>query len=754
MSHELALQSSSTALAAIAQPAFSVPVADLTEFAGHPEARRTEVTFTLQLLERIHALRGPGNFTKAVATIAAQNKHRMRGCSAPSLIRKYYAYMGSVTAERSGGDWRVLVAGYKGPSSQPEKFVQEIRRVCECNHRSMAEALQQLRERWAAGEEIPGYGNWISHYEQLYPDRPLPKVWPRGFYPQGWSIDNLRRYGPSKGARTLYQRGIAAAKKHFPSVIRDTSQLRPMERIVIDDFQLGCNCLFAGDGIHKPEIAPVAGLLAMCVGTRRKLHRGLGAMITREEKQKDGSIKKVRSGIRRVDVQMLIHDILQKYGLPDYTITILCENATASIAPELKLAMETLFDGHVRVETTGLIEHRTLTNGFMEHGGKPWEKGWVESTFNKLWNILGATKGYKGSNARLNGPADMDEKMRYTRLLIGQGDGALNLPPEAIAQLRTPFLSVAELERAFDWALALCDERTEHRYLGFERVTEFLLEEHGEPQPFSSLALLSPEAQLQVQPVERMESPVERWHRLAFNVTWTPIPASVLALLLLTPKKVEYRNNALTFVHAGVGFSYTDPEGKILRRYQEGTEFLCYLDLNSPENLHVATMTGAYVGTLQRLGGRRGMIDVRDKEALSAEAGRNREIVNRELADLRTRHAGEEAQLLADRQHNDAIVAAHKVATAGMTKAERIGLAAGEAAQASFEAKEKAKAVAKANRPTSMHKASKGLSDLLHADDQGAPVAEPVTYAPPLDSSDDDADDRPAESGRTSLRDL
>jgi hypothetical protein len=691
MNTALSTQNACTPPAIAKAPTFRIPVGDIGEFATLPEARRVEVQFKLGLLERLHALRGPGSFCKAAATIAAQARHQMRGASQGTLIRAYYRYMGS------GGDWRSQVAGYHGPSKQPEDFKQEIRRRCELNHRSVQEALRQLRQAWADGASIPGYGTWIEYYANQYPERPIPKAFPRGFYPQGWSLRNLRHYGPSKATRTLFQRGIAAAKAHFPSVKRDPSKLRPMEVVVIDDFVLDCNCVWPGDKSFPAQIAPVAGLMAMCVGTRYKLIWGLGPQLEREEKQPDGTIKKVRCGIRRVDVQVLLHDLFAKFGLPEYTVTILCENATASIAPELELALGTLFEGRVKIERTGLIDNRCLTNGFIERGGKPWEKGWIESAFNALWNVMGAMPGYKGSNARLNGPADMEAKINYSKLLIGHGEKSLNLPPEEIIKLRLPFPSPEAVERAFAWAVATVDSRTDHKYIGFDHVTEFLLEEGGEPQPFTSLALLPPSAQMQVQLVERNESPMERWARLAQASHFQPIPLSVLALLLLTPKRVEFKNNAVGFTHDKVGYTYIDSESRCLAGYDEGTEFLAYFDQKAPELLHLAALDGSYVGTLTRLGGRRGAIDIRDKEALSVAGGQVAELVNRAKEEIRSRHGDADAQLALDRAHNAAIVQEYKARTAGLSKAERLAAAATKTETAQRLERETKKAIAKAS---------------------------------------------------------
>jgi len=707
----------------LAQPlSFSVPIADMTAFSELPEARRTEVQVYLKLIERVHALRGPeASLERAVQTVAATSRHIMRGCSPVNLRRKYDAFF-SLDEDGKPIGWRGLVAHFKAPSSQPDAFKNYVKKVAEENQRSQTQAFELIRQQWRDGHPIPGYGTWIEHHIRIYPMRPVPKICPRLFFPTGWSIRNLRNMAPNKGARMLALRGTAAAKKFFASMKRDPSGLRPFEMIVIDDFELDCMCVFPGDTTHKPQIGRVAGLLAMDVATRRKLHWGIGQRLERTEEQPDGTVKTVRTGITRVDVQLLLHGLFAKYGMPEYIVTILCENAAAAISPELELALTTLFEGRVRVERTGLIDHKTLSNGYCEKGGKPWEKGWIESTFNLLWNKLGNMPGYKGSNQRLNAPGDLDAKIAYTKLLLGQGERALNLPPEKIILLRLPFPSPQAVEQAFAWACSASDCNDNHRYLGFERVTEYVIEEGADPVPFTALALLPPEAQALVTPVPRMETSLERFGRLMMNVTMHAIPPSVLALMLLTPKKVTYRNHAVTFVHDRAGYSYLDGAGNVLRDVQDGTEFLGYVDLKAPEQLHLATLKGAFVGTLTRLGGHKGMIDIRNKAALKEGAALQATVFNRELATVRERHADQDAQLAQDRAHNAALVEQHKIETGGMSAAEKIAAAAGENAARKYEEDKRA---AKAARPVPAQVAGKGLADLLH--DEGTPAPATIT---------------------------
>lgn len=663
----------STSSAITTAPSFAVPTADLADFRTHAEARRSEVLYTLRVLSRLHSRIAEVGKMRALKEIASLHRHAMPGLSAVSLDRKYKAYLAL--------GWRGIVRNLKGPSQQPDKFIQEVKRMAELNHRSIEEALEQLRERWQAGEEIPGYGTWIDYYDKKFPERPVPKTWPRGFYPAGFSVRNLRRYGPTKGGRVLFQRGVAASKGHFPSVKKDPSSLRALELITIDDFELDALCVFPGDQQHAPQVGRVAGLLAVDVATRRKLVWGLGQALLREEPQPDGTVKTVRTGITRVDVQHLIFQLFERYGLPDYTVTLLVENAAAAISPELELCLETLFDGRVKVRRTGLINQKTLTNGFCEKGGKPWEKGWIEATFAQLWNYLGAIKGYKGANQRLDKPAGLDDAIRYTKLLLGQGDRGLNLPPEAITQLRAPFLNQAELEAAFAWAVGLSEKRTKHNYIGFERITEFQIEEGQDPVSINELALLPPERQLQVTPIERSESSLERWGRLIRDAQIQTVPKAVLSLLLLTPIKAKYRNHAVTFTVSKEGYTYLDTAGDVLADYTDGTEFLVYFDRTNPDVVQLCDLKGNYLGELRRLGGRRGMVDIRDQAAIAEAAAMTKTVFNRAVAELRQRHAGADAQLAADRAHNDAVVAAHREATADMSKAERIAAAVGERRQ-------------------------------------------------------------------------
>lgn len=665
--------------------AFYVPPADLSEFTELSKRRREEVLGTLAVLRELAELIPSVGKMAALSLVAAS--HAGHGMSPVSLGRKYKKFL-----EKG---WRGLVKGYKGPGTtvKPKAFVQEVKRVAEVNHRSKREAYRQLRERWAAGESIPGYGNWREFYSAKFPDRTIPSAFPRDFYPAGWSLDNLDRYGPSRAARSLFQRGIGGSKAFFPSIIRDTSALRPLEVITFDDFVLDCYCVFPGDAHHRPQIGTVAGLAAMDVGTRRMIHWGLGQSLERTETADDGTTRTVRSGIRGVDVEVFLQTLFATYGLPEYQVTILCERGTASISKELEEKFTHLFGGRVRVERTAMIEHRSVSNGFVERGGTPWSKGMMESAFNGMWNILGSMKGYKGSNERLNAPSGLKDKISVTRMFLGYGRDAEQLPPEVVEQLRLPFPDIEECRRAFALAVALRDSRADHNYRGFDRVTEFIQLEGESPRPFRELALLTQEEQRQVQVIDRSETSLERWDRLARGVSFEPIPAAALAIFLLDHISVKSRGNQVTFSHRKVGYTYIDPTGEVLDDTREGEELHIYLDPNAPEEVQVTAADGAFLGKLVRLGGRRGAVPFLDQAAVKEAREQVGQIVKRQLAEHNERHAELNAQFAADRDHNQQVVAQFKRETAELSELEKIAASRGQTARASAERKQRAAAL-------------------------------------------------------------
>lgn len=683
---------------------FAIPVADNEEIAERLQrpGEREELVFTLRLLERVHELSRASerNFIARLRDLAAAYRHRPN-CSWQTLHRKWKAYV------ESGGNWRVLLKNYRAADGQPPEFVEFLRGLIEQNARSVSAACRALREDiWAEGLPVPGYGTWREWFAAQWPMQDVPERFPR-VWPEGWHPRNLSRYKSSKAARLLFQRGLAAAHGQLPTLRRDTSRLRPLEWIVIDDFELDVMCLF--DGAHapnrRPQLAYVSGLMAMCVGTRKKLAWGLRPQEEFVEQQKDGTFKKRRRNLVAYDVQSLLFQIFNTYGLPDYTVTIVCENATASISPALELMLTTLFEGKIVVRRTSMIEHKTLANGFIERGGTPWEKGWIESEFNYLWNQFCTQSGYKGSNERLNAPGWFAEQKADALRLLNGGESKVPLPPELAAQLRTPFQSVEQLMDAFKFVVERSEQRTKHRMQGFDRVTEFCwpkraelappegIDEHA-PNPFSALALLPPQQQAMMVPVQRMEAPVERFERFSLQHPRTALRKETLQLFLLQPNRAKWRRHAVTFTRDGAGYSYVDDEN-LLAGVPEGSEVLAYVDPADTSAALVTLADGRRIGTLRMLGNSSRGVDITDEEAVGEARARRAKIVNRVIAEVRSRplHQLADARLAEDRAHNAAIVKSWSEHAPELTEADRLALKHSHVAAEQQKKRAKAKAL-------------------------------------------------------------
>lgn len=722
----------------VGAPSFCVPVRDLGEFGALKPKWRQEIVQTLGVLRQAHALRVRGGYAWISGTLQLAVSHRhLRGMSAVRIRAKYKAYT------EAGGDWRALVKGYKSPGGLPPAFISYLKGLIEQSPRGAAAAISHLRdELWPNGASIPGYGTWSEWFAATWPEQPLPRRWPR-VYPAGWHPDNLARHKSSRAARALMQQGIAHAHNFLPKLKRDTSALRPMEIIVIDDFEIDHPCAFSGEPLLglKAQICPAGGLLAKCVGTRKTLARLLGPRPLRDVRQQDGTIKQVRWNVRALDVQALLYAVFRDHGLPDYDVTILCETRSATISPATEQFLLIAFGGRVRVQRTSLIEHRTLANGFVESGGTPWEKGWIESDFNFNWNQLALRlDGWKGSNQRLNGPANIAAKELYTMRFLGADEAGkkFNLPPEIIDLLRLPFPNLATMERSFDEVLAAGDRRTRHRFNGFDKVTEYRwknpalpapdgIDAHA-PNPIEALAVLSPDQQEQLMvPEERNESPLERWHRLSLDHPRRDLAPAVLALFLLTPNKATWRSHAVSFTRDKVGYSYVDEKG-LLADVPERTELLAYVDFTDPASAMVTHLDGRPVGVLRMMGDSPRGVDITDPEATDKARGQRRRVLENILAELRERplHQEADARIVAADAHNEHVVATYRAGMADVPQAEQIAAARGDIVAKETAAKADAQAV---------QRTVKRAAAQIDADDEAA--LRGTTPAPAAASDDD-----------------
>lgn len=623
---------------------YAIPAGDASDFSELKPREQARIKVLLACFEEMEA----GSVVTTSNVLAFKLRH-LAGFSAPNLRKHYYAW-------RERG-WKALRRHYdNGKDPVPEEFKAYFRALAEQNGRSVRQAMELLYRRWAAGEHIPGYGTWAEWYMTTYQDRDLPRVCPE--MPEGWLKSNLYAIAPTRAQRSLKTRGIAAAKAHLPSLVRDTSNLLPLQLVTIDDFEVDQLC-FYHDPVKKVRaICRMSGILAMDVATRRVL----GLILKPRLEDEAGRTK----SITRAEVRLLLYGILRDYGVPRHGMTILAENAAAAVTAETEMTFSNLFGGKIAVTRTTMIADKVITNGFIERGGKPWLKGWIESGFNLMHNIAATLPGQKGASY-VTKPGDLEEKRRIAERLIGTGPQDANLSDEQLARARLPFKSPGELCDAYLQIFAIMENRTNHKMVGFEKVIEWRLNDGDIWRDWESLATVTEAEQLQAQIRDRLQSPRERWSALWPKVECDAIEAHVLMMLLLTPKRATLKGHHLTFTHNSQGFTFLVKPDSPIAQERNGAEVLCYFDPANAEHAHVCRLDGRPLGEVKRLG----KVDIANPEACTDAERQLAELYGSVLASVRARplHQLENARAAEDAKVNAALVqeAATQRNAAGVT---------------------------------------------------------------------------------------
>lgn len=618
------IQAPAGEIVAFTAGAFAPAPNELDEWKKLTDAERERINLLLSCFQRMAA----GNVRAQSLVLAMQLSH-LRGYSAETLVRLYYAFKAQ--------GWRGLVRGYSGPQQVPDEFKEWFRAQCLKNSRSIRAQIDIVRRLWEAGESIPGYGTWQEWFLTKMPDRDLPSRCPG--YPKGWSQSTFYTMQPPKAERALATRGYAAAKKDMASMVRDPSGLLPLQFVVIDDFETDQLCAY------ERQIRRMAGLLAMDVATRRKLKIG---MKPRVENSDTGRME----AINRNEVRYLIYSLIAEWGLPmEYPMTIICENASAAIEKELQDAMKGLFGGRIRVTRTGLIDCRTVENGFVQGGGKPWEKGWIESAFNLMHNTAAVLPGQKGANYTKK-PAELAAKVLYAERLLSTGQQGLNLTDEEVARIKLPFMSAEEMISAYEIVFRLMESRTDHKLLGFDTVQEWRLDEAHNWESMEKLALVPCEQHEGLAVRERMESPLERWEKLnrRADCQRVKIDEAALAALLLTPKKAKLRNGRVTFTHNKVGYTFADQAAYVLNE-REGEDVTAFFDEQNPDRVHIFNAKGAFVQTIKRLG----PVDITNPVAMRQTAAAIKTLENQTFAAVREKTQDQAREIAGMVANNEAV---------------------------------------------------------------------------------------------------
>lgn len=629
---------------------YAIPAEDTAKGGAWDVLKQKERDRVNVLLDCFRQLEAAPNLSHEIEALAFRLRH-VKGFSAGTLKAAYYKWL------KHG--WKSLRrTGYTvNRSPLPPEFILFWRALCECHGRSIVTALDELLKLWFAGKPVPGYGElqadgktraegtWLDWWHREHPLEDAPALCPG--VPEGWSKSTLYEVGPTRIERRWATRGLAAVKPLLPALIRDTSKLLPLQLLTMDDFETDQWAFARNPRTRELQLVKVTGIAVMDVATRRVI----ALLMKPRFRDEDGK----QEAITRAEVRLLFFQVLRDYGIPHCGQTWLVENAAAAITSELELTTRNLFGGRIQITRTGLIHDKVFANGFIERGGKPQQKGWIEARYNLVHNRADALPGQKGANYLVK-PGDLEAKLQYAGHLIGQGRDDAQLTDEQISRLRLPFKSAEELIAFYMSELfPRLDARVEHKMGGFEVLRRWRRSVHDTWHEFEELAGVAPEEYptLEWFPRELRESSRMRWDRLIKQVRCEKIAEQVLMMLLLTPKQVKTRKTGVTLTHNGKGYSFADKRALELR-IPEGTDVLCYFDPARPHSVHICDLEGRHLVELKSL-----TVDITDAAAMDSATAEISALYNSILSTIRARplHAAADQQRLEDRKHNDAIVA-------------------------------------------------------------------------------------------------
>ncbi len=432
--------------------------------------------------------------------------------------------------------------------------------------------------------------------------------------------------------------GRKAAYAHQMPLLRDRSKLKPFQYVAIDDFWIDQQIIFMG--ASKPQVCRAIGLLALDVATGRDLAFFLKPRLTRE----DGT----REGICRDEVRKLLLILFELHGVPaDYPVTLIVEKATVAVSPALEEALRQATGGHVKIARTGIVDDALLPHGFKERGGKPQEKGWVESFFRLVHTTAGHLPGQTGSRYE-NLPGDTAMTVHYVKQLIKRA----GVDPDLLARLDWPLLKFEEAQAAYRELLRLLSHRTDHRLQGFEKFTRWRYGPGEDWRPIEELKRLPAAVAHSAQIMEERESPSARFDRLLSQVRMVKLPPEALLSLYDYPRPARIRSGRIIIEDRNLSIdpiTFWEEKSEVLEKYS-GESFDAHLarDLSA---VHL-TKSGRYIGSVERYTAP-SLDDPAALGRLSGQVHRQRE---RDVSTVRRDLAHHDERLQSMREHNEEVL--------------------------------------------------------------------------------------------------
>lgn len=568
---------------------------------------------------------------------AAFKRRAMRYFGFSSIRDKYYAYL------KSGGNWRVLARLWVGrKSSIPPEFKKWLIALAARTDRndSMKSVIYAVKRMWLSNTDIPGYGEPRAWWAKNRPNRDFPTraVMFDEDFPTGWTDRNLFNLLPKqRTALTLAKRGFAAAHGQLRAqLLRDTSKLRPMQLITFDDVRLDIMALCDYDGEVQP--CYIHAIFALDVGSRKIVSWLIKPRLARD----DGT----HMGLDRRDTKALLLGLLGGAMPADYKVRFLMENASATLEAEDRRLLQSVFRDNIEFDATGLTRFDLIKScGFVEKGGQPWWKGWIEALFRKLHTLMNLLPGTTG-NRYDNKPAELESKCKYCLQVLraAKRDGV------DFGGLRFPLLKYDELECVMSEIVNWLNNRSDHRLQGLDMVDEYVNPVTKRRISYRELCALPNSERIGWIAKPRPETPAERWNKLVARERFVRLPQGALLPLYDKTRQVTVRNGRIEISDrrfSNEKLVFTAPDIPVLER--EGETFTAGLpDDRSFVNLWARD--GSFAGSVPRIS----RIDILDRDAIleaAGEVGRQRETQFAQARELRN---DEGLQIIRDKLFNQA----------------------------------------------------------------------------------------------------
>lgn len=637
---------------------FAVQAEDWTEFMELSGCERENINRHLDIFAMLsQAPRGQRG--KTATRIARQLKTEapnLRGFSTTAILNKYKLYTSGGQKQNAQGkksgpiyapyDWRSLCKNYtNGKREIPAEFVAHLVQMWSETTRekdAWAGVHRRLKKDWLSNKHIPGYGHADEWYLAQGLARPTGHFIRNSDLPCGWSQRNLWRVLqkalPRKSMRRAAQgQANRLATNWAAQLLRDRSQLLPMQLWTIDDVRLDLQALMFVDG--KWQVVYIDALMALDVATGYVLGFVLKGAATRTADTESGYAAGTKMSIQAKDVRALLCLVFQKVGLPPYASKLLCENATAKLSKDDEVAFLDLLKNRFEIDYTGMGHGQLMQSGFAEDWGRPGLKGWIESYF-RLYhtstNHLPGTTGRRYDMSR----GDHVARLKYVQQIIRRAekkiDGPLTPDHPLTQQLQFPVLKVDEATAIVSDMVDQLNWRIDHQLQGFDRIHETKAP-NGQWLALEDLTALPPEQRTNLVFHTRMEAPAERLKRLCSTIEkpFQAIPPSVLKALYLEKRLATVKGGRITINDQRFGsdaITFRAAELQTLDDYEgRKNAVIAYIPDDVSHAVLACAESGQHLANLKR----EGRVNILDDEAIGKRAGEVRAETEAELTHLR-----------------------------------------------------------------------------------------------------------------------